>query len=51
MDKTFDISLWLDEAEAHVDPLRMEQMLINLLNNGRQAMPVGEGSLTGSSIQ
>lgn len=46
VDKTFDLTLELEDVEAEVDPLRIEQILINLLNNGRQALSKGGGTLS-----
>ena len=40
VDKNFTLNLTLPEESLHayVDPLRIEQVLINLLNNGKQAI-------------
>ncbi|TMU84109.1 HAMP domain-containing histidine kinase [Bacillus sp. BHET2] len=45
VEKSFDLSLSLEEVEAQVDPLRIEQILINLLNNGRQSLSEDQGEL------
>ncbi|MCA1065350.1 HAMP domain-containing histidine kinase [Rossellomorea aquimaris] len=48
VDKPFDLSLSLPstEVEAMVDPMRIEQILINLLNNARQSLPDEGGALS-----